>query len=141
MLETRNLNDLALEARPVFFEFLARLTEAKIPVLIVSVLRDMEMQKKKVADGVSWTYLSKHLPQTPSGKSYAIDVVPYSIYELHGTDKLNWDETDLIWVKIGDIGQGLGLKWAVITKTGKRIDLGHFEFQPKILQEENLGRI
>jgi len=121
------LTDLDYRGKNIFCQFLAQLTEAGIPVLIVTILRTLEEQKKAVADGVSWTYNSKHLPQPPDGKSLAIDVCPFAQYQLHGPDKLQWDATDPVWQEIGRIGQALGLKWGVV-KDGKRIDLGHFEW-------------
>lgn len=39
-------------------------------------LRTLERQRKYVADGVSWTMASKHLPQ-PDGFGHAVDLVPY----------------------------------------------------------------
>lgn len=106
--------------RPLVDKFLAKLMEARIPVMIVTTLRTQEEQAEKVAKGLSWTMNSKHLTGD------AIDVAPYMIYDLSGPDKAQWDETDPIWNRIGAIGQGCGLKWGVI-KNGTRIDLGHFE--------------
>lgn len=118
---SRALDDLSPRMRPLVDRFLAKLMEARIPVMIVDTLRTPAEQAENVAKGVSWTLNSKHLTGD------AIDVAPYDIYDLHGPDKAEWDETDPIWLKIGPIGQACGLKWGVI-KGGKRIDLGHFEF-------------
>ena len=54
-------------------------------------------------------------------------MAPYDVYDLHGDDKAEWDETDPVWLKIGAIGQGCGLKWGVVNARGERKDLGHFE--------------
>lgn len=115
------LDDLSSRMRPLADRFLAKLMEARIPVMIVTTLRSPEEQAEKVAKGLSWTLKSKHLTGD------AIDVAPYDIYDLHGPDKAQWDETDPIWNRIGAIGQSSGLKWGVL-KGGARIDLGHFEF-------------
>jgi hypothetical protein len=124
---SRLLNDLDYRFKNIAFQFLARLTEAGIPVMIITTLRTIEEQKQAVADKVSWTYNSKHLPQSPDGKSLAIDVCPFAQFTLHGTNKLMWDATDPAWQEMGKIGQALGLKWGVV-KDGQRIDLGHFEW-------------
>ncbi len=100
--------------------FLAKLMEARIPVMIVTTRRTLEEQAEKVKQGLSWTMNSRHLTGD------AIDVAPYEVYDLHGADKANWDESDPIWQRIGNIGMALGLKWGVVTN-GKRKDLGHFE--------------
>ena len=120
---SRKLDDLSKRFRPAAYEFLARLTEAGIPVLIVTTSRTPEEQADAVKRGVSWTLKSKHLV------GEALDVVPYAQYGLHGEDKLQWDAGDPVWKRIGEIGQSLGLKWGVVDgKTGLRKDLGHFEF-------------
>lgn len=117
---SRALNDLSPRMRPLADKFLAKLVEARISVMIVTTSRTEGEQEDAVKRGVSWTMNSKHL----TGE--AIDIAPYAIYDLHGPDKAQWDETDPVWQAIGPLGQACGLKWGVI-KDGKRIDLGHFE--------------
>jgi hypothetical protein len=128
MSVTRKLNDLAPECRPIFFELLARLTEAGIMVQIIDVLRTVEEQKVNLAKGVSATMNSRHLPQPPSGLSHAIDLCPYSIYALHGPDKLQWDSSDPVWGIMGPIGEALGLRWGGRWKSP--YDVGHWEWNP-----------
>lgn len=123
---SRSLDDLDYRIRPTVFEFLARCAEAGVPVMVIDTLRTPEEQAINIAKGVSWTTNSKHLPQPESGKSLAIDVAPYAVYELHGPDKLQWDGNDPVWEKIGRIGEKLGLKWGGRWKVK---DLGHFEYQ------------
>lgn len=118
----RMLNELQPSFRSQVFEFLARLTEAKILVLIVDTGRTQEEQAEKIRLGVSWTPHSLHQD------GLAIDIVPYAQYIEYGEKKMQWDENDPIWLAIGKIGTELGLKWGVVTN-GKRKDLGHFEFQ------------
>lgn len=118
---SQKLDDLSPRMRPLVDKFLAKLMEARIPVMIVTTLRSPEEQAEKVAKGLSWTLKSRHLTGD------AIDVAPYMIFDLHGPDKAQWDEADPIWNRIGHIGQGCGLKWGVI-KGGVRVDVGHFEF-------------
>lgn len=115
------LNDLSPRMRPLADRFLAKLMEARIPVMIVTTSRTEDEQADAVKRGVSWTMHSKHLTGD------AIDVAPYAIYDLHGPDKAMWDETDPVWQRIGPIGQACGLKWGVI-KGSARHDLGHFEW-------------
>jgi len=43
---------------------------------------------------------------------------------LHGPDKIRWEETDTAWLKIGQIGESLGLVWG---GRWKQKDLGHFQ--------------
>lgn len=116
-----SLDDLSPRMLPLANRFLAKLMEARIPVMIVTTKRSVQEQAEKVKQGLSWTMNSKHLTGD------AIDVAPYAIYDLHGPDKAMWDETDPIWLKIGAIGQACGLKWGVVNSKGERKDLGHFE--------------
>jgi hypothetical protein len=124
---SRKLDDLDSKFKPIVFEFLARLTEAGIHVVIVDTLRTIEEQKENVLKGVSWTMSSKHLPQAPEMKSHAIDIAPYEEYKLHGPDKLQWNDKDPVWQRIGFVGQALGMKWGIVLSK-KHTDLGHFEY-------------
>ena len=116
---SRKLDDLSPEMRPLAMELLARCVEAGIAVIIVDTLRTPEEHAENVRRGVSWVKHSKHLDGD------AIDVAPFSQYALHGPDKLQWDGDDPIWIKIGKIGEAVGLRWG-----GRWVhtpDLGHFE--------------
>lgn len=92
--------------------------------MIVDTLRTPEEQAQNIARGVSWTTNSKHLPQ-PSGGAEAIDLAPYEVYQLAGPDKLQWSANDPVWLKMGLIGESLGLVWGGRWKVR---DLGHFEY-------------
>lgn len=136
---SRLLSDLHPKSRLLFNEFLAKCTEAGIPLMIVFTGRTMFEQAALYAIGrtdgqpaskqVTWTLDSKHvMSPKQDGKSLAIDVCPYDQYQLHGPDKLAWNDTDPVWANLGQIGQSLGLKWGVVDSGGTRKDLGHFEF-------------
>lgn len=115
---SRALNDLSPACRPLVVEFLARLAEAGIPILIVETLRTAAQQAANLANGSSWIVHSKHLDGN------AIDVAPYETFAQHGPDKLNWDAGDPIWTRIGLIGEACGLKWG---GRWTQKDMGHFE--------------
>lgn len=117
---SRALNDLAAEFRPLAFELLARLSEAGIPCMVIDTLRTAAEQAENIAKGVSWTKNSKHLV------GRAIDIAPYSVFQLHGPDKLQWDAGDPVWIKIGEIGESIGLTWG---GHWQQKDLGHFEMK------------
>jgi peptidoglycan L-alanyl-D-glutamate endopeptidase CwlK len=115
---SKKLDDLSAEFKPRAIELLARLCEAGVCVAIIDTLRTEEEQKQNIKNGVSWTLNSKHLTGD------AIDICPYSQYQLHGPDKLQWDALDPVWLKIGSIGEALGLTWGGRWKVR---DMGHFE--------------
>lgn len=126
---SRSLDHLSERFRPLAFELLARCIEADIHVLIVCTRRDWEDHQKNLANGTSWTKVSKHLDgllyrQAPTG-SDAIDICPFLIWQLHGLDKLQWSADDPVWTKLGRIGEGLGLRWG---GRWSKPDLGHLEF-------------
>lgn len=125
---SRALDDLAPAFRPHAFEFLARLMEAGIPVLIVDTLRTPEEHAENLRRGVSWTTRSKHLD------GLALDVCPYSQFQLHGEDKLQWDAADPVWLRIGKIAEGCGLRWGGRFKAPAKPDLGHVELPAAVTE-------
>ena len=116
---SRALNDLSPRFKPLAIELLARCVEQRVAVLIVDTLRTPEEQAANLAKGVSWTSRSKHLTGD------AIDVCPYALYDLYGPDKLQWDNGDPVWQRIGEIGERLGLRWGGRWRVR---DMGHFEY-------------
>ena len=136
----RGLDDLHPLARPVFNDFLARLIEAQLPVMLIETGRTQQRQDELWAIGrtdgqpstaqVTWTLDSRHIMKPSQGnKSLAIDVCLYDVYTADpGGDKLKWDTNHPGWGKIGAIGQACGLKWGVTDAKGNRKDQGHFEY-------------
>lgn len=115
-----SLDSLSLRFKLRAEILIARIVEARIPIVIVNTRRTMAEQALNIANGVSWTKNSKHLTGD------AIDLCPYEVYQLHGPDKLHWDSEDPIWLQIGKIGESLGLVWG---GRWKQKDMGHFEFK------------
>lgn len=115
---SRRLDDLESRFRLVVFEFLARLVEAGIPVMVIDTLRTPAEHAANLAAGRSWTQHSKHLD------GLAIDVCPYDQFLLRGPDKLAWNSEDGTWQKIGVIGERLGMRWG---GRWQQKDMGHFE--------------
>lgn len=125
---SRRLDDLDSRFRPIAMELIARCAEAGIPVCVVNTLRNEKEQQENILRGVSWTMNSKHLPQPPEGKSLAIDIAPYSQYQLHGPDKIAWSGDDPAWETIGRLAEGIpGLRWG---GRWRQRDLGHVEYGP-----------
>lgn len=121
---SRLLSDLTPAMRSKAVEFLSKCLEEKIPLMVIDTLRTPKEQEENIKKGVSWTKNSKHLPG-PDGKSRAIDVCPYKTFVLHGENKLQWDQKDPVWAKIGAIGESLGLTWG--GRWVKTPDWGHFQ--------------
>lgn len=117
---SKKLDDLSPLVKRIMIEFLARLAEAGIPVMIIETIRTQEQHEKNLASGHSWVTHSKHLD------GLAIDICPYEVYTLApGGDKLQWNSDDPVWQKIGLIGEGLGLKWG---GRWAQKDMGHLEY-------------
>ena len=116
---SRRLNDLSPRFRPLAVELLAQLVEAGILVMIVDTLRTPEEQAANIAKGVSWTTRSKHLTGD------AIDIAPFEAWALYGSDKVRWNADDPVWLRIGQIGEALGLRWGGRWKVR---DMGHLEY-------------
>ena len=116
---SRRLDDLDAEFKPRAMELLARCAEAGVPVMVIYTFRTEVEQAELVAKGLSWTKFSRH----QIGR--AIDICPYEIFQLHGPDKLQWNSSDPVWTKIGELGERkCGLIWGGRWKV---LDLGHFE--------------
>lgn len=120
---SRALDDLSPRFRPLAVEFLARLTEAGIAVMIIDTIRTPEEHAANLARGVSWTKRSKHLDGD------ALDVCPYETYALVGPDRLRWDAGDPIWARIGKIAESVGLRWGGRWRIP---DLGHVEYVERV---------
>ena len=119
---SRLLDDLSPRMQPKAKELLARLIEAGIPCMIIDTRRTPAEHAQNLANGTSWTKRSRHLDGD------AIDVAPFDVYLLHGTDKLKWDSSDPVWLRIGAIGKALGLRWGGDFQPPAKPDLGHFEY-------------
>ena len=102
------------------FEWLARLAERGVPVMIVDTLRTREEHAKNLASGASKISLSFHLPRAmrtpcapgdPSTElSDAMDVCPYEQFMLHGPDKLRWSAEDPAWKIVMECCERSGLE-------------------------------
>ncbi len=121
-----SLDSLDPVFKPLAFALLARLTEARIPVVIVNTRRTDAEQATAIATGVSWVKRSKHQD------GLAIDICPYESYVMGGSNKLEWETKNPVWLKIGQIGEALGLRWGgrfkPMNDLGIGIDPGHFEY-------------
>jgi hypothetical protein len=117
---SRRLDDLDPRFRRLAIELIARCVEAGYAVMIVDTLRTQAEHLENVRRGVSWTPRSRHLD------GLAIDIAPYETYLLHGPDKLQWNADDPVWLKLGLIGESLGLRWG--GRWTRTPDPGHFEY-------------
>lgn len=136
-MASRLLNDLDPVFRPQVVEFLARATEAKIPLLIVETRRTMEEHQANLKAGKSWTKVSQHV------YGRAIDVVPYYYYGPKLVDKvLLWDVEEKIalpiWEKLGEIGELCGLKWG---GRWKQRDYVHFEMAEVVPDPKHVAAV
>lgn len=120
-----SLDSLDPRFKPIAIEFLARLVEQRIVVLIVNTRRTDAEQADAIARGVSWVKRSKHQD------GLAMDVVPYDLALLHGDDKLLWNTNDPVWLRIRDIAERLGLRsgarFTPLNAIGVGKDPGHVE--------------
>lgn len=116
-----SINELASYVQPLCEEFFNLAQAAGITCALIDTGRTPTEQEQKLADGVSWTTHSKHLPQPPEGKSEAFDVCPKEYLLMKG-----WNPDGPLWAKLGGIGESLGLRWG--GRWTKTPDPGHFEY-------------
>lgn len=129
----KGIEELASYLQPLFTSFIEECAKAGLPVVIEDTGRDLGTQQANLLAGRSWTLNSKHLPQPPEMKSEAFDAVPRALLSVkywgwHGS----LDNSDPLWLKMGVIGEGLGLKWGGRWSNNpphSRPDPGHFQYQ------------
>lgn len=118
---SRALNDLSIPMRVRAFEWLARLAEAGIMVMIIDTLRTQKEHEANLASGTSAIKMSYHLPRRmrvptmtaghpDAERADAMDICPYSQYSLHGPDKLQWDTKDPAWKTVINTCEASGLE-------------------------------
>jgi uncharacterized protein YcbK (DUF882 family) len=101
---SRRLDDLHPDFRPLADAFLARLMEAKLPVLIFSTGRSAEEQARYREDGKSTVERSLHQD------GLAMDVVIYDLWDRQGGMSLQWKRVPQ-YAEIGSIAEDCGLVW------------------------------
>ena len=123
MINSRNINDLLPNVQVRVEKFIELCDEEGIDLLITSTYRDNESQEALYEQGR--TRPGKIVTNAKPGESWhnyrcAIDIVPL----VNG--KPNWDGSDPIWERIGELGEQAGLEWAGRWRTFK--ELAHFQY-------------
>jgi peptidoglycan L-alanyl-D-glutamate endopeptidase CwlK len=123
MINSRSLDELVPLAKERVERFIALCDENGIDLLVTSTYRDHESQNALYAQGR--TKVGKVVTNAQGGQSYhnwrcAVDVVPL----ING--KPNWDSSDPVWARIGELGEQAGLEWAGRWRTFK--ELAHFQY-------------
>jgi peptidoglycan L-alanyl-D-glutamate endopeptidase CwlK len=123
MINSRSLDELVPPAKERVERFIALCDENGIDLLVTSTYRDHESQNALYAQGR--TKVGKVVTNAQGGQSYhnwrcAVDVVPL----ING--KPNWDSSDPVWARIGELGEQAGLEWAGRWRTFK--ELAHFQY-------------
>lgn len=123
MINSRSLDELLPIAKERVEQFLRLCKENDIDLLVTSTYRDQESQQALYEQGR--TTAGKVVTNAKAGDSWhnwrcAVDVVPL----ING--KPNWDGSDPVWTKIGELGEQAGLEWAGRWRTFK--ELAHFQY-------------
>jgi peptidoglycan L-alanyl-D-glutamate endopeptidase CwlK len=123
MINSRSLDELLPEVKERVELFLRICKDNDIDLLVTSTYRDQESQQALYEQGR--TTAGKVVTNAKAGDSWhnwrcAIDVVPL----ING--KPNWDGSDPVWTKIGELGEQAGLEWAGRWRTFK--ELAHFQY-------------
>lgn len=126
MINSRNIDDLHPKVAGLCRKFLERCKSAGVDVLVTSTFRDHESQSALYAQGR--TAPGRIVTNARAGQSWhnwrvAFDVVPLR------AGKPVWGTTGhdaILWGKVGQIGEELGLEWAGRWKTFP--EFPHFQF-------------
>ncbi len=128
-----SLDELDSRFRPIAEALIGRCRKAGIPVAVITTGRTIEAQKLAVAHGVSWTMKSKHLPQPPEGKSWAMDLCPTALLS-----EKNWAPKHPHWWILAGLAVELGLRSGMdwkgiglppVGQTRPSFDPGHVEWK------------
>lgn len=119
---SKKLEDLHYLFRPYAEALLAECEAAGVPLVVIDTRRTEEEHQRNLARGVSWTKRSKHID------GLAIDVCPVELITAK-----HWAPESPLWLKIGEIGERLGMRWG---GRWKQRDLGHFEW---VEPQQNVG--
>ena len=123
MINSRSLDELIPQAKERVDKFIALCKENGIDLLVTSTYRDMESQTALYNQGR--TAPGKIVTNAHAGESFhnyrcAVDVVPL----VNG--KPQWDSSDPVWAKVGELGKQAGLEWAGEWHSFK--ELAHFQY-------------
>lgn len=133
MINSRRIEDLLPVVQDKAKKMVAACNEAGITLLITSTYRDHESQRTLYNQGR--TAPGKVVTNARPGHSYhnwqcAFDVVPI----VNG--KAIWDN-DILWKRIGEIGESCGLEWAGRWKRFR--EMAHFQFTNGLSIQELLA--
>ena len=128
MINSRNIDDLAPEARAVCERHLELCATAGIPILVTSTYRDYQAQEDLYAIGRTIDMDKPPVTKARAGRSWhnfrcAWDVVP-----LDGKGKPIWNDQDPAWDKVIALGIQAGAEAGANWKTFR--DLPHFDVRP-----------
>ena len=123
MINSRSLDELLPEVREKVQAFINSCLLENIEIIVTSTYRDNESQDALYAQGR--TTPGKIVTNAKAGESFhnyrcAVDVVPLRL------GKPVWDSKDPLWLRVGEIGESVGLEWAGRWKTFK--ETAHFQF-------------
>ena len=124
MINSRSVTELHPKVATMAMAFLQACDNAGIDLLITSTYRDHASQNELYAQGR--TKPGKIVTNARGGQSWhnyrlALDVVPLR------NGKCVWDDKDPIWLKVGEIGESLGLEWGG-RWAAKFRDRPHFQY-------------
>lgn len=131
-MNNRNLEDLSDDVKYMALAFIDSCKREGIDVLIYCTLRSNEEQDALYAQGRTTpgkirtnarAGQSAHNPDK-SGKSRAFDCCPM----LYG--KPEWNTSSPLWMKMGVIGESVGLEWSG-RWNGKLREMAHFQRKSK----------
>ena len=138
----RALSALSRDFRPLADAWIALCIERGVMVCIVQTRRSFAQHVANVEAGRSSANLSLHLPRrlrsgTAAAASHpdfmdepdavdAMDLAPFSQYQLHGPDKLTFDSNDVAFGVIAACAEQIGLRSGV--RWSSPFDPGHGEF-------------
>lgn len=133
----RDIKHLHPDLQPLCTEFLMRCKSEKIPVFITETWRDSKRQAELWAFGrdalgniVNPMLVRTHARPGQSKHEFMMDGKPaakaFDVGLKNADGTANWDNANSHWLRMGEIGEELGLTWGG-RWPGKKNDMPHFQ--------------
>lgn len=135
-MPSRKIQALSAALQPLAREFMIRCVAEGIPVIITCTLRSNQEQTDLYALGRTvkshvgpWTPempLGRTVTNAKAGESKHNTGDAFDVGLLDANGDADWDDSNPHWLRMGEIGEEVGLNWGG-RWPGKKRDLPHFQ--------------
>ncbi len=125
-MASRLIQDLIPALQPIAREFMIRCAAEDIPTVLTCTLRSNEEQAALYAQGR--TAPGKIVTHAQPGQSKHNTGEAFDVGLKKQDGSMDWNDSNPNWLRMGEIGEELGLQWGG-RWLGKKRDMPHFELK------------